>query len=167
MNIRVLLTFAAIAAVVVLSAGLASATPVALINPLFQDPATGTWPGPPATAPWDSVPDGQTTNDPTGWQTVNGEDADTNMVEYNPTSADFTSAAGDNGVLPSPLGVVAQVYTTGGYLVGQTNTLYGASKPTLGSQALYNVSTMDNDCAILSNDANDPSPFNTITLLAQ
>jgi hypothetical protein len=161
MNIRVLLAFAAIVSVVALCAAPASATPVTLVNPLFQDPTpTTTWTGDPA--PWDSVPDGQSTTYPTGWQPVNGTNAGDNLLEYNPTSADFTSAAGDNGKLPSPLGVVKQTYGAGSALLTQTNTLYGVGQaPTLGSQALYNTSTFDNDCAILSDTA-----WTTITLQA-
>jgi hypothetical protein len=161
MNIRVLLAFAAIVSVVVLCAAPASATPVALVNPLFQDPTpTTTWTGDPA--PWDSVPDGQSTTYPTGWQPVNGTSAGDNLLEYNPTSDDFASAAGDNGKLPSPLGVVKQTYGAGNVMLTQTNTLYGVGQaPTLGSQALFNSSTFDNDCAVLSDTA-----WTTISLQA-
>ncbi len=69
----------------------------------------------------DSVGDGQQISYPTGWSTVIGVGAGDVLVGRNPTSAEFPGAGG-NGALPSP----AQ-----------------------GSQALFNASTMDNECSIL------------------
>ena len=91
MNIRVLL---ALLAVVVLVAGTASATPVALINPLMQDPTPTTcWDPANNPGPWDSVTDGNSTTYPSGWQAVNSTVpsiiAGDVVEEYNPTSADF------------------------------------------------------------------------------
>jgi hypothetical protein len=174
MNIRVLLAFAAIVSVVVLCAAPATATSIAVTNPLFQDPPGPIgWSGDPT--PWDSVPDGASTNYPTGYGEVNGVFAGDNLVEYNPTSADFASAAGDNGVLASPKGIVNQIYGKGGVVASTQNLAYPAvmlapgtqtrvgtlAAPTLGSQALYNASTMDNDCAVLT----DPF-YTTVTLAA-
>jgi hypothetical protein len=100
-----------------LSTGAASATSIALINPSFEDPATGTWvPG--QDAPYDSVPDGQQSPYPAGWTPASGVDASDNLVERNPTSAEFPGADG-NGALPAPA---------------------------LGSQALFNASTFANNC---------------------
>jgi len=152
MNIRGFLAFVTIVSL----AAPASATSIPIANHLFQDE-----PGDPL-PPYDSVHDGQFITYPTGWQPVNGTNAGDNLLEYNPTSADFTSAAGDKGVLPSPLGVVTQTYGAGNVMLTQTNTLYGAGQaPTLGSQALYNASTFDNDCAALTDTA-----WTTITLQA-
>jgi hypothetical protein len=152
MNIRVLF---ALLAVVVLVAGTASATPVALINPLMQDPSpTTTW-NPIYPAPLDSTPDGTSLTQPTGWVPVNGTDPENSIVEYNPTSADFAVAAG-NHALPSPVGIVSGQAVPGQTsLQYTTNTLYGGAKPapTLGSQALYNASPADNDIAVLDDNA--------------
>jgi hypothetical protein len=173
MNIRVLLAFAAIVAVVVLCAAPASATSITITNSLFQDPSpTTTWTGDPA--PYDSVPDGAFTTDPSGWGLVNGTDPDNNLVEYNPTSANFAGAAG-NGKLPSPVQIVNQIYGAGGALTTVqaltypvalmapgTQTKVGTmAAPTLGSQAMWNQSTWENDCAMLD----DPG-FTTFTLAA-
>jgi hypothetical protein len=163
MNIRVLLAFAAVVSVAVLCAAPASAASIAICNPLFQDPPGPTsWDGVDPT-PWDSVPDGQSVTYPTGWVNVNGNNSGKNMVEYNPTASNFTSAAGDTGTLPSPLGIVNLTMGAGGAVASSSNTLYGGAlvAPTLGSQALYNISTMDNDCAVL-----DDAGYTTITLQA-
>ena len=154
MNIRVLL---ALAAIVVLFAGVASATPVALINPLMQDPTPTTcWDPANNPGPWDSVTDGQSTTYPSGWQAVNSTVpsiiAGDVIEEYNPTSADFSGAAG-NGTLPAPAGVVKISYS--GVV---TNTLYGASKPAMGSQALFNASDVDNDIAVLDDAQGNNGP---------
>ena len=124
MNIRVLLIFAAIAALVVAWADPAAATPFPLINPSFEDPPgqPGYWSGNPALP--DSVPDGQQTRYPTGWKAVNGTNRANLLVERNPTAAEF-SGAGGNGALPAPA---------------------------LGSQALFNASTFNNDICVLSQD---------------
>jgi hypothetical protein len=86
------------------------------------------------------------------------------MVEYNPTVNDFTSAAGDYGQLPSPLGIVNLTIGSGGVVASSSNTLYGGAlaAPSLSSQALYNISTFDNDCAEL----NAPDYYPTIKLQA-
>jgi hypothetical protein len=127
----VLLVYAAIVSVIVLSAASASATAVALYNPLMLIPP---------------VPDGDYTTNPPGWNSVNGLSPSELMEERNPTSTEFASAAGDNP-LPSPLGIVTAIYNG-----ATTNTLYGGAlpAPALGSQALFNASTANNDIAVLS-----------------
>jgi hypothetical protein len=153
MNIRVLLILAAFVATVALFTGTASATSVTLVNPFFQDPTpTTTWTGDPA--PYDSVADGEQTTWPTGWVPVNGTDDLNMVVERNPTSAEFTGADG-NGALPSPKGIVSVTLGPLGAVTSTTTTLYGGATPapTLGSQALFNASTFDNDCAIIADPA--------------
>jgi hypothetical protein len=162
MNIRVIVALAAVVAIVVLSATPASATAVALINPLMEDPTSvgplsasapgqypyPTWLGAGVTAPYDSLPQGQMVICPSGWIGFHGTDSYDNIVEYNPMSTDFSGA---NGVspLPSPLGIVSTVFRNG--VATTTNTLYGGAlkAPTLGSQALYNASTFANDCGVM------------------
>jgi hypothetical protein len=147
MNIRLLLTCAAIVSLVVLCAGPASATSIPIRNPLFADPPVG---------------DGESASGPTGWGLVGGVDEIDNLVVYNPMVGDFASAAG-NGKLPSPLGIVNLTMGKAGVVASSSNTLYGGAlvAPTLGSQALYNASNFDNDCATLS----DPG-YTTIKLQA-
>jgi hypothetical protein len=124
MNKKVLLIFAAIAALVVAWAGPAAATPFSLINPSFEDPPgqPGYWSGDP-TQP-DSVPDGEQALYPTGWAAVSGTNKENLLVDRNPTVAEFSGAGGD-GTLPAPA---------------------------VGSQALFNASTFNNDICALSAD---------------
>ncbi len=167
--LKVLLAIVVLNALV--CAGTAWAKGVALINPLFEDPnAVGplsachpgqypypTWQGVQdgvvVPAPYDSVPQGQMTNYPSGWKAVNGTDYADNIVEYNPNSTDF---AGVNGVspLPSPLGIVSERVAGPSQAISNvTNTLYGGAlkAPTLGSQACYNASgPLDNDIAVVA-----------------
>jgi hypothetical protein len=168
MNIRVLLAFAAIVAVVALSAAPASATGIALINPLMEDPnAVGplsaahpgqypypTWQGAGVDPTWDSVPQGSSTSGASGWQAAYGGDPFDNIVEVNPTADQF---AGANGVSPlaSPAGIASEHITGGEAVTNFTNTLYGGAlkAPTLGSQALYNITGASNDVAVLSDNA--------------
>ena len=150
MRTRMLFIFAAVGVIALFFAGAASADPVALVNgdcsnPALQDGQLG-----PSTTP--------------GWQVVYGSDPANgkNIVVYNPTSNDFPGADG-NGNLPSPLGIVQT--TVGGMTdqgqtitTGVTNTLYGGAlpAPTLGSQALFNTSTVDNDICFLTNTRTQP-----------
>ena len=98
MNTRMLFLLAAVAAIVSFLPGTTSATPIALINPLMQDPLPGqfpypTWQGPGVDPPYDSVDDGQSIrNSPSGWQSVNGVGPGEDNREYNPTTADFPGA---------------------------------------------------------------------------
>ncbi len=165
MNIRVLLALAVCVVMVAVCAAPASATNIAMINPLMEDPnAVGplsasapgqfpypTWEGVGVTAPLDSVPQGSSTNLPSGWQGVYGQDPSDNIVEVNPTAAQF---AGANGVkpLPSPAGIVSETVNGSNVVTSVTNTLYGGAltAPTLGSQSLYNASTGTNDIAVLA-----------------
>jgi hypothetical protein len=156
MNIRVLLTLAVFVVMVAVSAGTASATPVALVNSLMQDPSpTVAW-DPSNPVPWDSVPNGSYTTYPTGWVTVFGDGEGnpngTNDIiqERHPASSEFAVSSGNNP-LPSPTGITMITFST------QTiqNAVYGGSfpAPASGSQALYNSSTADNDIAILDDTA--------------
>ena len=184
MRIRMLFVVAAVGVIALFFAGAASADPVGLINPLMEDPmligplsgyAPGqypypTWQGPGVSPPYDSVGDGQLcTHSPSGWQVVYGSNpaAGENVGEYNPTSKDFPGADG-NGNLPSPLGIVQT--TIGGMTdqgqtitTGVTNTLYGGAlpAPTLGSQAMFNTSTVDNDICFLTNTRQQPPSFSS------
>jgi hypothetical protein len=80
----------------------------------------------------DVVSDNTETTAKTGWETTlfSGTDPDTHLVTRNPSSAEF-SGAGGNNALPSTA---------------------------VGSQALFNNSTFDNDCAIIS-EADDSFTF--------
>jgi uncharacterized protein YjbI with pentapeptide repeats len=109
MQARIIHAVTAILSLVVLSAGTTAADTIAIANYSFEN---------------DVVADGQQTLDTTNWSQVSGI-ADT-IVTRNPTKAEFTNAAGDNGALPSPA---------------------------RGSQALYNPSVKANDCACLYNTA--------------
>ena len=124
----------------------------------MQDPLPGqlvpdpTWQGPGVDPPYDSVGDGQIcANPPSGWQSVNGVGPGEDNREYNPTAADFPGAAG-NANLPSPLGIVQITLSGKSHTGTTTNTLYGGalSAPALGSQALFNTSTVDNDICTLT-----------------
>ncbi len=165
MNIRVLLTLAVIVAVVGLFAAPASAAAIALLNPLFEDPTSvgplsasapgqfpyASWQGAGVDTPYDSTPDGTVTTYPSCWVGVNGTDPGNNITEKNPSSADFSSAAG-NGLLPSPAGVWNETINGKGALVSSSYTSYGANKPALGSQACYNDSAANNDPGFWDND---------------
>jgi hypothetical protein len=140
-----LFIFAAVGVIALFFAGAASADPVALVNYDFSNPALQDGQKGPATTP--------------GWPVVYGSDPTNglNDVVYNPTSNDFASAGGDNGILPSPLGIVQT--TIGGVdskgqtiTTGVTNTLYGGAlaAPALGSQAMFNISTVNNDICFLT-----------------
>jgi hypothetical protein len=63
-----------------------------------------------------------TINPASGWQTIYKSNETNALETYNPTSADFVGAGG-NGTLPAPAA---------------------------GSQCLYNASTVDDDCCVLS-----------------
>lgn len=120
MNKRVLFAVLAIVAMAAFTSS-AMATTIAVGNGSFQS---------------DIVPDGGTFGygaaaPAAGWQLVYGA----NTVEtYNPTTADFTSAAG-NGNLPAPA---------------------------LGSQALFNAATWDNDVCMLTKPSGTPHTAMTL-----
>lgn len=82
-KLHVLLTVGAIVAVVALFAGHATATPITVLNNSFESNVVG---------------DGASTTTISNWSK---ELPDTHLVTYNPTSADFPGAGGNNA-LPSP-----------------------------------------------------------------
>jgi hypothetical protein len=162
MKFRISFILAAVGAIAAFFAGMASADPVALVNPLMLNPPVGDGQLGPSTTP--------------GWQVVYGANPSTgaNVVVYNPTSNDFPGAGG-NGNLPSPLGIVqatlgAPDANGNATLIGTTNTLYGGAlaAPALGSQAMFNTSTVDNDICFLDNNRTQPAilldPNTTYTL---
>lgn len=77
MKFRISFILAAVGTIAAFFAGMASADPVALVNPLMLNPPVGDGQLGPSTTP--------------GWQVVYGSDPANgkNIVVYNPTSNDF------------------------------------------------------------------------------
>jgi hypothetical protein len=111
---KVVFAVAAIVAMVAFT-GPAMATSLPVGNGTFSTPAL---------ADGAEIGYGNTNTPAVGWQNVSDPGGKGWTTEtYNPTAADFTSAAGDTGILPGPAA---------------------------GSQTLFNASPIDNDVAVLT-----------------
>ena len=144
MNTRVLPILAAVVAMVILSAGTASATPFAILNSSFEDNpnAVGYWTtqynaaaGMAGTGVTDTVADGVQQNYYMGWTPAYDSNSSVKSAysygfERNPTSAEFATAGG-NGTLPG---------TADG-----SQCLYNGSKAKVGGVLQY----VDNDICMI------------------